>query len=750
MACQSEKGKSTTSAIERLRSATCVFLSVRVPVVYKFRSFTAHFFPIHSVDLMDLNKGVWSRVARENDGCRGPLHSWFSGSATRILRTDGKTKEETNGTKGQTQSTIQNLRSSATRSDFLRSRSLSPWKIEKKFPAASATEAFHDGEILRAMDVYGEGKAQPEGLVVALLDFPKGGTFGLDGQSIVPQTEDFLGVRGVPRGAFHLVTCKNGNASRVDTNSNSNSNSNNATPNTLDTAVTVGFLVYGDTGERSDNNGAHHLVRKYDPQTEEVASEERHAVDDITKRNLVQRMTSGSLPPTRVLRYDQIVGAGANEEEPDVLSQQRIWREQTRYIHDPSPGKSSISLLEDLRNLPSGEKIVPGCYDPEDEAENHEGAPKTVPRITDGRSPVYPPIPVVDPGLSLAKHKHSGTNRFLSGLAPRERTGLFLAASAGGGGGGAAPNFVWLDRVLKDHYRGSWEALLGDLQLSYVLFLYLGCYASLEHWKDLLAMLSLAVGGVDGSGGRGGRRGPPRERSGHAHEYLYRGLLRLLPYQLSSMTDPEFLEDIDEGGGNFLLPSLLRLKRYYETERRHAESDDAVGTEEEEEEEDLRSRFRHVLSAKFPRTFPVRPSLPTITRIRSNSDGSDTDHGGTDGTAHSAMEMDTKNEGFGWAADEDDDEDGPVIVSSGEIEASMARANSAGIGANANANANASDEAATRRLRREYPLLAAAVMPSEDVLMTCARALDEQTDVSLVREAAAYLQEVEDDRRGFF
>jgi hypothetical protein len=46
-------------------------------------------------------------------------------------------------------------------------------------------------------------------------------------------------------------------------------------------------------------------------------------------------------------------------------------------------------------------------------------------------------------------------------------------------------------------------------------------------------------------------------------------------------------------------------------------------------------------------------------------------------------------------------------------------------------------------IRQRYPILAAAVLETEDILMTCARALDEAKDVSLVREAAAYLEQVE-------
>lgn len=581
-----------------------------------------------------------------------------------------------------------------------------------------------------------------EGLVIAFLDFPKGGTFSIDGQSIVLKTNDFLGVKDVPRNAFHLVTCKSGLGAGLNDNTN---------PNTVDTSVTVGFLVFADDSDSNHRGNSGHLVRMYDPQTEEVASEERSPVDEITKRNLVQQMADGSIPVSRVFRYDQIVsgGGGNTNQDEQLMSPQWMWREQTQYIRSGLLTKSDISLLKDIRKLSTGDKIVPGCYDPEDET-NKNGNPNATMKMTstenDGKSLAYPPIPVVDPSLSLAKHKHHGTNRFLSRLEPQERTRLFLSSAAAANDDASnRPNFVWLDRVLKDFYHGSWEALLGDLQLSYVLFLYLGCYSSLAHWKDLLAMLSLSVNGI---GGRNRHRNRPQ----HPHESLYRGLLRLLPYQLTSMSDPEFLEDIDEGGGNFLLPSLERLKGYYETERQ-SESNDAV-VRDEEEEQDLVSKFRHVLSAKFPRTFSFRSSVPTITRIRSNSYDSDkgNDNGngyGNGCTANDIMDIDTANEGYyGNIEGDEDDEDGPVVVASEDIEASMARSR-VEVGSAAATPRDAMAAAAAKTLRREYPLLAAAMMPSEDVLMTCARALEQKNDVSLVREAAAYLEEVE-HQRGFF
>eukprot|EP00545_Synedropsis_sp_CCMP1620_P010473 CAMPEP_0119020376 /NCGR_PEP_ID=MMETSP1176-20130426/23933_1 /TAXON_ID=265551 /ORGANISM="Synedropsis recta cf, Strain CCMP1620" /LENGTH=193 /DNA_ID=CAMNT_0006974793 /DNA_START=85 /DNA_END=666 /DNA_ORIENTATION=+ len=84
--------------------------------------------------------------------------------------------------------------------------------------------------------------------------------------------------------------------------------------------------------------------------------------------------------------------------------------------------------------------------------------------------------------------------------------------------------------------------------------------------------------------------------------------------------------------------------------------------------------------------------------------------------------------------EEHDSDDGPMIVSVEECEASLAR--SAGC-------PNPAKRGYPPEHPRKYPFLFASIQPHEDVLMACSRALDMHVDVSLVREAAAYLEEVE-------
>lgn len=83
--------------------------------------------------------------------------------------------------------------------------------------------------------------------------------------------------------------------------------------------------------------------------------------------------------------------------------------------------------------------------------------------------------------------------------------------------------------------------------------------------------------------------------------------------------------------------------------------------------------------------------------------------------------------------EEDDD---PVVVSYEEVEASLQRS----------AKVVPSTSTYPKEHRSKYPLLFASMLAHEDILMTCARALDEKVDVSVVREAAAYLEEVEAQR----
>jgi A1 cistron-splicing factor AAR2 len=347
-----------------------------------------------------------------------------------------------------------------------------------------------------------------------------------------------------------------------------------------------------------------------------------------------------------------------------------------------------------------GDKIVPGAYQAEDQDDED---PMTDPRKqTDGTSIAYPPVPVLLPsasGDSRHRHRslarHAGTRRFLSGLGPGQRTALATEPS---------PPARVLEAMLRDYYGGSWRDLVGDVQLSFLLFLHLHCFASLSHWRDLVAMLSCVE-----------PRALRADLQDTAIGTLYPGLLETLSRQVTAV-DPDFFDDAELSGENELVPSLRRL---LQMRPQAAEGNGGVGGSASSPSlaalGSARARLEEVLQQRFPSVFA------------NDADGA--------GGADEAMGDDSPHVG-----EEDDvEEDGPAVVAGAEVDASLARiaAESAARGGGRRTVEYPAE------IRGRYPLLFAAMLPAEDAVMTCARALDDANDASLVREAADYLQQVE-------
>ena len=97
----------------------------------------------------------------------------------------------------------------------------------------------------------------------------------------------------------------------------------------------------------------------------------------------------------------------------------------------------------------------------------------------DGHSLSYPPIPHIDTSQSHRINSHSGTKRFLASLSPSDRTTLFFTTTSNNL---EDNDDMIFEKVLTIHYDGSWETLLGQFQLSFIIFLCCSCLASLEHW----------------------------------------------------------------------------------------------------------------------------------------------------------------------------------------------------------------------------------------------------------------------------
>ncbi len=174
---------------------------------------------------------------------------------------------------------------------------------------------------------------------------------------------------------------------------------------------------------------------------------------------------------------------------------------------------------------------------------------------------------------------------------------------------------------------------------------------------------------------------------GEEHVELYWNFATILQ-QLMKFMDRDFFENMEYSQENFFLPAILRV-----TNLLMASKDTSLEQKAEE------------LQRAAANLFPVHDTDLMI------------------------IDMDD---------DDDDDSQGLVVVPYEEYEA-LTKASPLPV----LAHPLASNVTYSGDLRSKYPILFASMQPHEDLLILCARALDTKLDVSLVREAAAYLQEVE-------
>jgi hypothetical protein len=492
----------------------------------------------------------------------------------------------------------------------------------------------------------------------AVLDLPPGSVLSFDGTSVALKRDDFVGFSPIPTdGRFHLVTFR---AAAISVHPGNAGVSKNPS------ATTVGFAF--TFKEKSA------IVRRFDPKTEEVSPV---PVDETTTQNLLSEIERKQLGPERIVSYDQFVTQGQVE----------TWKNLTTYITDKV-------LLK--RGIQPGVKLIPGSFEDDDDFKAISQVKDEPKRIIDGKALEFPDIPVLSYSDRAQHSKHTGTKRFIALLSASERTALFMDSD---------PANRVLELILQRHYDNQWEDLLGDVQLSYVVFLNLHCWSSLTHWRDLVCKLILSqIRGVLIHQTTSLTITPPLfipamlsvvDLEGMAAKsQLYSGILQVLSSQLKTM-------DADLFDGQLSVDNVLMqsLQRYLSTLSRVVDKDIVSALE----------RFRKLLVDRFP------------------------DHFGEDITQ--SIEETTMDTGA-FMDSEDDDEDGPIVVPADEIEASFARSKPV-----AQSYSKTPDYPGEIRLR--YPLLFAAMTPNEDIVMTCARALDDSLDVSLVREAAAYLEEVE-------
>ena len=578
-----------------------------------------------------------------------------------------------------------------------------------------------------------------KGGCIILLDVPPSSTITLDGvtrvtpslsastaavstqQQSSPFHRGLWIINNIPAvdNDFHLLVVRSGNR-KEDTTNNTNTGDCRTLP--------VGFVISNDNTQTHQTTIANELgyqwilARKYDLYTEEISN---NALDEITMKNIILAMEEGKELHQFVISYDQFMSTSSNSNNSIGNNNLPSWDKRTSMINS--------TFLQQYHQLSTGNKIVPSSESQDDTTKKNE-------EVEDGKSLSYPSIPCIDTTINARQlAQHSGTRLYLSKLSPETRTWiLFGANSDTDDSKKKSPGEFILNDVLCRYYvrnnidgdnnrnaKKSEENFLADVELSFIVFLFLECHASLEHWRDSISMCSLLTTTPNDD--------TPAVSSNIMviqHPHFFQKLLSILYNQLSCI-ETEFFQDVEYSSGedNFMIGALRRLCKACECDMGKRKRDGDAGIESLKT---TSQKLRLMVRERFG-----------LDLLLSENDNNDDVEMETD-ALWSATGEDYGGEGnnpertsgqYEMDEVEEDDDDGPVIVDYDQVEASLARTSQ-----------TPKRQVVNQMHCEEYPLLYAAMSPQEDEVMACARILDEAKDVSLVREAAAYLEEVEAHR----
>lgn len=537
---------------------------------------------------------------------------------------------------------------------------------------------------------------------IVLLDVPPSSSITLDGITRVTPSSSQASTQppGFHQGLcivdnvtsdsqFHLLVVRSGGQER-----NQNGGS-----------LPVGFVLLSNSANSINSYGYDWiLARRYERQTEEISNE---PLDELTMRNLMMAMTeqNGELSKF-VMSYDQFMGS---KDGKSIAS----WKSRTSFI-----GKS---FLHHQHGLSHGEKIVPSS----EASCDPKSTDSRMNKIIDGKPISYPTVPCIDPTISARQlMSHKGTKAYISGLSPNLRTWLLFGGECTFGFD-TKPNlspegYVW-NNILSSHYSGDGcnrkeDYLLADIQLSFIVFLFLECHSSLDHWRDALSMSSLTFKSstkVD------------KDCEGLIQKPTF--IIELLStlYAQLSCIEADFFEEAEYSSGenNFLIGAMRRFFTTCDV------LDDC--TETARTIKSISLKLQKLASSRFHLQLSPSPIQDVADCDIDMTNDAYATECGRDATWEEPLDEDKP------------EDDGPVIVPTEEVEASMSRSSLE----NLQTQKYSTGQDKNHEHRLSYPLLFAAMAPHEDIVMTCARILDAGNDVSLVREAAAFLEDVEAHRR---
>lgn len=312
---------------------------------------------------------------------------------------------------------------------------------------------------------------------LALLNLPPNTVLSLDGcgTQTLRKEEELVVITDLPPG-FRLLSIRAGavnKESHVGTNMSMSIGLTMLLPREENVDV---------TSSPSDAYKKNLIVRKYDNQTEEIAS---NPPDDITCKNLYEAIQQQrqneqtnqiQLIPyqtfTRNLNVD-LNTAAVNVEESNN------WNSVlTNFI--------SQKVLKNHNLSGRGDKIIPGSMDLTDEEESKIKIKYDDKQNEDGIYMKYKPIPCFDTAQDQDRGKvkpqnHKGTKKYIASLPPPARTAIFTRQYGDVYDGKSLGDFIF-QSLLDNYYEGQWEVLVGEIQLSFVVFVCCSCLASLEHW----------------------------------------------------------------------------------------------------------------------------------------------------------------------------------------------------------------------------------------------------------------------------
>ena len=292
---------------------------------------------------------------------------------------------------------------------------------------------------------------------IALLNLPACSVISLNASAsqTLKNEENLLVINNIyPSSGVHLLVVR-GNSKMGSSNDNGSE------------SLSIGVLILFPRKEINDD---WFIARKFDARTEEISS---HLLDDISYENLrksVANRDQSNINSTRIIPYYRFHDRSNSEH---IRNRHSIWENYlTNFI--------SIEILSKHGLTGKGDKIIPGAFTEDDEYMDSNCKKNTSITNEDGHSLIYPPIPHIGENQSRSINSHPGTRRFLARLSPSERTALFLKNDED------LRSQKWdeliFEKVLSRYYGGNWKVMLGQFQLSFIVFLCCSCLSSLEYW----------------------------------------------------------------------------------------------------------------------------------------------------------------------------------------------------------------------------------------------------------------------------